>query len=123
VCITTFLTLYEMTIVHVGILVENEHKYMIPFFVKLCSDRAAYEVKLQRRIYLRMDRLKQLFEATEEYELVVYTPYITIIKCCKGAEVTFSKDGRVLIKKVLNKSEAETIAEDVLQIALRASTK
>jgi len=102
---------------------KNEHKSTIPFFVKLCSDKAAYEVKLQRKIYFMMDRLKQLFEAREEYELVVYTPHITIIKSCKGAEVTFSRDGRILIKKVLDKSEAEAIAEDVLQIALEASTK
>jgi len=101
----------------------NEHKSMIPFFVKLCSDKAAYEVKLQRKIYFTMNRLKQLFEATEEYELVVYTPHITIIKSCKGAEVTFSKDGRILIKKVLDKGEAEAIAGDVLQIALEASTR
>jgi len=102
---------------------ENKHKSITSFFVKLCSDKAAYEVKLQRKIYFKMDRLKKLFEATEEYELVVYTSHITIIKSCKGAEVTFSKDGRILIKKVLNKSEAEAIAEDVLQIALEASTK
>jgi len=113
----------KTTIVHVGILMENEHKSILPFFVKLCSDKAAYEVKLQRKIFFTMDRLKQLFEATGEYELVVYTPHITIIKSCKGAEATFSKDGRILIKKVLNKSEAEAIAEDVLQIALEASTK
>lgn len=98
-------------------------KSTIPFFVKLCSDKAAYEVKFQRKIHFAMNRLKQLFEATEGYELVVYTPHITIIKSCKGTEVTFSKDGRILIKEVLNKSEAETIAEDVLQIALEASTK
>jgi len=113
----------KTTIVNVGILMRNEHKSTIPFLVKLCSDKAAYEVKLQRKIYFTMDRLKQLFEATDEYELIVYTPHITIIKSCKGAEVTFSKDGRILIKKVLNKSEAETIAENVLQIALEALTK
>jgi len=102
---------------------QNEHRSMIPFFVKLCSDKAAYEVKFQRKIYFAMDRLKQLFETTEKYEQVVYTPHITIIRSRKGAEVTFSKDGRILIKRVLDKSEAEAIAEDVLQIALGASTK
>jgi len=102
---------------------ENEHKSVISFFVKLCSDKAAYEVKLQRKTHFTMDLLKQMFEATEEYELIVYTPHITIIKNRKGAEITFSKDGRILIKKVLNKSEAEAIASDVLQIALETSTK
>ncbi len=108
---------------HVGILMENEHRSMIPFFVKLCSDRSAYEVKLQRKPFFIMDRLKQLLEATRDYELVVWTPHIMIVRTCKGTEVTFCKDGRILIKKVLNKSEAEAIAEDVLQIALENSTK
>lgn len=98
-------------------------KFITPFFVKLCSDRAAYEVKLQRKIYFSMDRLKQFLEASEKYELIVYTPYITIVKECNGAEVTFSRDGRILVKKVLSKSEAEAIAADVIKIALRASTE
>lgn len=98
-------------------------KFITPFFVKLCSDRAAYEVKLQRKIYFSMDRLKQFFESSEKYELIVYTPYITIVKECNGAEVTFSRDGRILVKKVLSKREAEAIAADVIKIALRASTE
>ena len=64
------------------------------------------------------ERAFELFEETAEYGLVVYTPHITIIKSCKGVEVTFSRNGRILIKNVFTKSEAEAIAEEVLQIAL-----
>ncbi len=99
------------------------NKDVTPFFVKLCSDKAAYEVKLRRKNYFDMYRLKQLFEAAREYELLVYTPHIIIIKSCKEAEITFSKDGRILIKRVLNKSEAEAVAEDVLRIASEAEAK
>ncbi len=102
---------------------RKERRSVMPFFVKLCSDKAAYEVKLQRKIHFRMDSLKRLFEATAEYELVVYTPHIIIAKRCNGAEITFSKNGRILIKKVLNKSEAEAIAEDVLNLAVKASIR
>lgn len=101
----------------------KENKTVEPFFVKLCSDRAAYDVKLRRKNYFDMYRLKQLFEAAEEYELLVYTPHIIIIKNCKEVEVTFCKDGRILIKKVLNRREAEAVAEDVLQIASEAEAK
>lgn len=92
-----------------------EYASSMPFFVKLCSDKAAYEVKLQRKIRFAMDNLKHLFETTRGYELVVYTPHITIVKSCKGPEVTFSKEGRILIKNVVDKSEAEAVAEDVLR--------
>jgi hypothetical protein len=102
---------------------KKEHKPIMPFFVKLCPDRAAYAVKLQRKTFFKMDSLKHLFEAIGRYEFVIWTPHIMVIKNCKGTEVTFSKDGRILIKKVLNKGEAATIAEDVLQIALEASAR
>lgn len=95
---------------------------MNPFFVKLCSDKAAYEVKLQRKIPFAMKHLKQSFD-TIGYKLVIYTPHITIVKSCKGPEVTFSKDGRILIKNVVDKGEAEAIAEDVWKIVLEASAK
>ena len=101
-----------------GITVKIEYASSMPFFVKFCSDKAAYEVKLQRKIRFAMDHLKHLFETTRGYELVVYTPHITIVKSCRGHEVTFSKDGRILIKNVNDKGEAEAFAEDVLEMVL-----
>ncbi len=63
-----------------------------------------------------------MFEATKVHEMVVYTPYILVLRNPKGAEVTFSKNGRMLVKRVSNKDEAEAVAREVLSIALKASS-
>ncbi len=96
---------------------------VIPFFVKLCSDKAAYELKLQRKIDFTMERLEQQCEATKKFEIVVSTPYVTIMRTQQGAEVTLSKDGRILIKEVLIESEAREIAAKVLQFLLDRSNR
>ncbi len=102
---------------------NSDDNSVIPFYIKLCSDKAAYEVKLQRKIDLPMEHLKHLFETTKRYEIVMYTPYITVIRNRHGAEVTLSKDGRILIKEVFVESEARDIAENLLSILLNGANK
>ena len=101
---------------------NGEGKPPVPLLVRICSDRAAFEVRLQRKISFNMDEVKHLFEATKSHKIVVHTPYILVLRDRKGAEVTFSKNGRMLVKRVLNKDEAEAVAREVLRIALKAST-
>jgi len=101
---------------------NEEGKPPVPLLVRLCSDRAAFEVRLQRKINFNMDEVKYLFEAAKSHEIVMHTPYILVLRDCKGSEVTFSKDSRMLVKRALNKDEAEAVAREVLRIALRAST-
>jgi len=101
---------------------ENEWEPRVSLLIKLCSDKAAFEARIQQRIFFNMNEMRRLFEAIKDHEIMVYTPHIIILKSCKGAEVTFSRDGRMLIKKVLNENEARMVAYDVLRIALKAST-
>lgn len=101
---------------------ENEWEPRVPLLIKLCSDKAAFEARIQQKIFFNMKEVRRLFEAIKDHEIIVYTPHIMILKGCKGAEVTFSKDGRMLIKKVSNENEAKMVAYDVLRIALKAST-
>lgn len=101
---------------------SEEGEPPVPLLVRLCSDRAAFEVRLQRKIGFNMDEVKYLFEAAKSHKIVVHTPYILVLRDRKGAEVTFSKDGRMLVKRVSNKDEAEAVALEVLRIALKAST-
>jgi len=68
-----------------------------------------------------MDEVKKLFEAKSGYELLVYTPYIVVFKNPTGVEVTFSKNGRMLIKGVSDESEAKAVAQEVLRTALNAT--
>jgi len=91
-----------------------------PLLVKLCSDKAAFEVIPRRRVFYNMNMVRQLFEAGENFEILVYTPYIIIIKSREGGEVTFSKDGRMLLKKISNADEAAALAYGVLEIVSRA---
>jgi hypothetical protein len=91
------------------------------FFVKLCSDKAAYEARLKRQTSFNLFHVKQLFEASGTYQILVDTPHILILKNSK-VEVTFSKDGRIIIKKAADKTEAEKVAQTVFQIALEAAS-
>jgi len=101
---------------------ERKQKLQASFFVKLCSDKAAYEARLKRQTNFNLFRVKQLFEATGNYQILVDTPHILILKNSKEVEATLSKDGRIIIKKVADKAEAEKIAQEIFQTALRASS-
>jgi len=100
----------------------NEEAPSIPLFVKLCSDGAAFEVRIQRKVFFNMDKVRQLFETCHDFEIVVYTPHMIILRSGR-AETTLSKDGRMLIKKVSNESEATQIARKILRTALSAAFK
>lgn len=100
----------------------NEEEPSIPLFVKLCSDRASFEVRMQRKIFFSMDKMRQLFEACHDHEIVVYTPHMIILRSGR-AETTLSRDGRMLIKKVSDESEATQVAREILRVILRAAFK
>ena len=50
-----------------------------PLFVKLCSDKVAFEARLKNKIDLRMDHLKQILEEENSHEILVYTPHIMVL--------------------------------------------
>lgn len=92
------------------------------FFVKLCSDKAAYEARLKRQTSFNLFYAKQLFETTGNYQILVDTPHILILKNSKKVEITFSKDGRIIIKKAVGMAEAERVAQEIFQIILKAAS-
>ena len=92
----------------------------IPLMVKLCADKAAFDARIQRRVLFDMKKVKQEAEDCRDLEIVVYTPHLIILKF-ETAEITLSKDGRMLIKKVANESEAKQIAQKILRTVHRAS--
>jgi len=77
---------------------------------------------MQRKVFFNMDKLRQLFEACQDPEIVVYTPHMIILRSGR-AETTFSRDGRMLIKRVSNESEATQVACRILRRALTAAFK
>jgi hypothetical protein len=51
----------------------------------------------------------------EETEIIADTPHIIIFRS-KGAEVTLSRNGRMLIKRVENEKEAAVVASEILRV-------
>jgi len=102
--------------------VKNKEKSLIPFSVKLCSDKAAFEVRTQRKVFFNLPKVRQLFEACHDFEILVYTPHMIILRSGR-AETTLSRDGRMLIKRVSNESEATQVARKILQLTLKATFK
>jgi len=100
----------------------QEEKSPMPYSVKLCSDKAAFEVRIHRKVFLNMDKVRRLFEARYDFEIVVSTPHMIILRSGR-AETTLGRDGRMLIKRVSNESEATQVAHKMLQIALSAAFK
>ena len=98
---------------------KKKKEYSPRYFVRLCSDKAAFEVKFSQKLRLDMSSVKKAFEDSKRYEIILYTPHIMILKSGKEAEITFSKDERMLIKNVSSKDQAEAIAESVLRVALK----
>jgi ArsR family metal-binding transcriptional regulator len=98
---------------------KNEEKYSTLFSLKLCSDRTAFRVLLRGKVFFNMEKVRQLFEDCCDYEILVYTPQMIILRSGK-AETTLSGDGRILIKKAANEAEATCIAHRILQLAQAA---
>jgi len=87
--------------------------------VTLCSDKAAFEVRIQPEISFDMTDLERLLKSMKYNKIIVNTPHIVIFQS-KGAEVTLSRNGRMLIKKVRNEKEATAVASEVLRVASKA---
>ncbi len=81
--------------------------------VKLCSDRSAFEARPVKQTILDMNKAKQALEQLGLHEIVVDTPHIMVVKI-GGAEITISRDGRMLIKRVSNEDEAKQVADQIL---------
>lgn len=85
--------------------------------MKLCSDKAAFEVRTQGKVFLNMERVRQFLEVSTNFEIIVYTPHMIILRSGR-AETTLSKDGRMLIKRVANQAEATQVAKQILHTVM-----
>lgn len=99
---------------------KKKRKNHPSYFVKLCKGKAAYEAKFSQNLRFDMSSVKKAFDDSKRYRIVLFTPHLIIIEDAGRSEITFSKDGRMLIKEASSKNQAEAIVEDVLQVALRA---
>ncbi len=101
---------------------DKETNYTHQLFIKLCSDKAAYEARTAKKLSLDMNETKRALEKSKEHQIVVCTPHILILRSGK-AETTLSRDGRMLIKRASSESEAAQVAQQILQAIFKANFK
>lgn len=102
-------------------MIKDKQRFLPRYTVRLCSDKAAFEVKLHRRLRLDLESVKEATEDSEDYEVTMYTPHILILRSRTGVEITLSRDGRMLIKKLSSKDEVSSVAKSVLQMVMERS--
>jgi hypothetical protein len=91
----------------------------LQFSVRLCSDRAAYEVRLGRR-WLDLETLVERAEASKLFVAVLKTRHLIVLRSLQGAEVTASSDGRMLVRRVSDEDEARQVASRLLSSLVTA---
>jgi len=93
---------------------EKAKVAFLPLLVRLCSDKAAFEVLVLRKVVFNLNDAKQRLEKASECKIRVYTPHLMILRW-GTAEVTLSRDGKMLIKWVRDENEARLVACRVWQ--------
>ncbi len=97
----------------------------VPMLFELCSGGTAYEARPQIKTRIKLDALLETLRKHPSYEVLAYTPYMLIAKTPTGAEISTTRQGKLLIKRVESEAEARAAAYDILRIgadAIRTST-
>ena len=89
---------------------------------ELCSGGTAYEARPQIKTRIKLDALLETIRKNPNYEVLAYTPYMLIVKTKKGAEISATRQGKLLIKRVESEEEARTVTYDILRIGATAIT-
>lgn len=101
---------------------HNKVRSPLPLLVKLCSDKAAFEVRPVSKLPLNIDEIKRVLEESLEHEILVHTSHMVILRSGR-AETTLSRDGRMLIKRVSNEAEATQVAHQIFQKIFKEALK
>ena len=85
---------------------------MLPYSLKLCGSKGAYETKTGSRMTIDMDRLeKKMMEAG--YEIICNAKVMLIVQ--NGCETSIFQDGRLLLKTE-SEEASRRYAEEVYEI-------
>jgi hypothetical protein len=66
-----------------------------------------------------MMNLEKMLKSIRENEIIVSTPHILIFRT-ERAEVTLSRNGRMLIKKVKDEKDAVAVAKRILRVVSKS---
>lgn len=92
----------------------------VPMIFELCSGGTAYEARPQVRTRIKLDALLETIRMHPNYEILAYTPYMLIVKTQSGAEISTTRQGKLLIKRVESEEAARTAAYNILRIGAAA---
>jgi len=94
----------------------------LKLIVKLCSDKAAFEARTSKRLTLNMGEVKRTLEQSKQHSIILDTPHVIILKSGR-AEITLSRDGRMLIKRVSSDTEATQVATEMINVLFPQASK
>lgn len=94
----------------------------VPMLFELCSGGTAYEARPQIKTKIKLDVLLEAIRMQPNYEILAYTPYMLIVKTSTGAEISTTRQGKLLIKRVESEEEARTATYEILRVGARAIT-
>ncbi len=92
----------------------------VPMLFELCSGGTAYEARPQIKTRIKLDILLEMIRPHPNYEILAYTPYMLIVKTPSGAEISATRYGKFLIKRVESEEEARTVSYEILRIGATA---
>jgi len=90
----------------------------IQFSVRLCSDRAAYEIRSSHR-GLDLESLAERAESMKLFVVILRTRHLLVLRSPQGAEITASSDGRILVRRISSEEEAKQVASQLFSSLIR----
>jgi len=88
------------------------------FSVKLCSDKAAYEIKSSFR-RLDLESLAERAESSKLFAVIFRTKHLLVMRSLQGAEITASSDGRILVRRISSEDEVRQVASQLFSSLIR----
>jgi hypothetical protein len=79
------------------------------FNLKLCSDKAAFEVKSKKSIKLNLQEIGEELAILAKMKIRVILPVILILEGNEGHSITIYPSGRMLLRKFASEESARQI--------------
>lgn len=93
----------------------------LAFFVRPSSQKNAYRIEFDRKVRFDINAIVRRLETMDEYDVLMYTPFICVVRTVDDVEITLSRRGNFTIRNVNSPDKAKEIAEKFLEIAWEES--
>ncbi|MFW9944676.1 MAG: hypothetical protein ACFFB7_06730 [Candidatus Sifarchaeia archaeon] len=86
------------------------------FFLKLCTDGSAFEIRPKSRVVLDLPSLSNQLAEKTEMRIRVNLPAILILESDDGRSITVYPSGKLLLRKFPSEDAVQTIGESLSSI-------